>query len=116
MAARRARAAERAHAAHRRAHEPRSRRSGITGAYRSVRTRTGGSRSWSIGRNLQVDYRWGGGDAERIRKDAAELLTSAPDVILASGNPSVAALQQATRSVPIVFSPFRFRCSAAPMR
>jgi putative ABC transport system substrate-binding protein len=59
---------------------------------------------WSIGRNLRIDYRWGAGDAERIRKDAAELLASSPEVILASGNPSVEALQQATRSVPIVFA------------
>jgi putative ABC transport system substrate-binding protein len=59
---------------------------------------------WTIGYNLRVGYHWGAGDAERIRKDAAELLASAPDVILASGNPSVAALQQVTRSVPIVFA------------
>ena len=59
---------------------------------------------WSIGRNLRIDYRWGAGDAERIRREAAELLAAAPDVVLASGNPSAAALQQATRSVPIVFA------------
>src|SRR5215831_13957577 len=59
---------------------------------------------WSIGRNLRIDYRWGAGDAERIRKEAAELLAAAPDVVLASGNPSAAALQQATRNVPIVFA------------
>jgi len=40
-----------------------------------------------------------------FRKYTAELVALAPDVILASGNPSVAALQQATRSVPIVFAP-----------
>jgi putative tryptophan/tyrosine transport system substrate-binding protein len=59
---------------------------------------------WTIGRNLRLDYRWGAGDAERIRKDAAELVALAPDVILSSGTPSVAAVQQATRSVPIVFA------------
>src|SRR5262245_57622857 len=59
---------------------------------------------WSIGRNLRIDYRWGAGDAERIRREAAELLAAAPDVVLASGNPSAAALQQATHSVPIVFA------------
>src|SRR5262249_22917444 len=59
---------------------------------------------WSIGRNLRIDYRWGAGDAERIGREAAELLAAAPDVVLASGNPSAAALQQATRSVPIVFA------------
>ena len=60
---------------------------------------------WSVGGNIRIDYRWGAGDAELFRKYAAELVALAPDVILASGNPSVAALQQATRSVPIVFAP-----------
>ena len=58
---------------------------------------------WTVGRNLRIDYRWPGGDAERIRKDAAELVALAPDVILSSATPTVAALQQATRTVPIVF-------------
>jgi putative ABC transport system substrate-binding protein len=58
---------------------------------------------WSIGRNVQIDYRWGAGDADRIRKFAAELIALAPDVILSAGSPSVAVLQQATRTVPIVF-------------
>jgi len=59
---------------------------------------------WSQGRNIQIDYRWGAADAELHRKFAAELVALAPDVLLASGNPSVAALQQTTRSVPIVFA------------
>jgi putative ABC transport system substrate-binding protein len=58
---------------------------------------------WTVGRNAQIDYRWGAGDADRIRKFAAELVALAPDVILSTGSPSVAALQQATRTVPIVF-------------
>jgi putative tryptophan/tyrosine transport system substrate-binding protein len=58
---------------------------------------------WTVGRNVQIDYRWGAGDADRIRKLAAELVELAPDVILSAGSPSVAALQQATRTVPIVF-------------
>jgi ABC-type uncharacterized transport system substrate-binding protein len=58
---------------------------------------------WTVGRNVQIDYRWGAGDADRIRKFAAELIVLAPDVILSAGSPSVAALQQATRIVPIVF-------------
>ena len=58
---------------------------------------------WTVGRNVQIDYRWGAGNADRIRKFAAELVALAPDVILSAGSPSVAALQQATRSVPIVF-------------
>src|SRR5262245_15872137 len=58
---------------------------------------------WTVGGNVQIDYRWGAGDPERIRKLAAELVALAPDVILSAGSPSVAALQQATRTVPIVF-------------
>jgi putative tryptophan/tyrosine transport system substrate-binding protein len=58
---------------------------------------------WTVGRNVQIDYRWGAGDADRIRKFAAELVALAPDIILSTGSSSVAALQQATRSVPIVF-------------
>ena len=55
------------------------------------------------GRNVQIDYRWGGGDAERIRKHAAELVALAPDVILANGTLGRRPLQQATRTVPVVF-------------
>ena len=58
---------------------------------------------WTDGRNLRIDYRWGAGDAERIRGEAAELVALAPDVILCSGSPSVAALQRATDRVPVVF-------------
>jgi putative ABC transport system substrate-binding protein len=58
---------------------------------------------WTVGRNVQIDYRWGAGDADRIRKLAAELVELAPEVIMSAGSPSVAALQQATRTVPIVF-------------
>jgi putative tryptophan/tyrosine transport system substrate-binding protein len=59
---------------------------------------------WTDGRNLQIDIRWGGGDAELIRKSAAELAALAPDVIFATGSASVAAMLQATRTVPIVFA------------
>jgi putative ABC transport system substrate-binding protein len=59
---------------------------------------------WTHGRNARIEYRWAVGDAERIRKQAEELGTLAPDVILASGVPVVTALFQATRSVPIVFA------------
>jgi putative tryptophan/tyrosine transport system substrate-binding protein len=58
---------------------------------------------WTVGHNVRIDYRWGGDDAERIRRGAAELVALGSDVILASATPSVAALQQATRTVPIVF-------------
>jgi putative ABC transport system substrate-binding protein len=58
---------------------------------------------WSDGRNVRIDVRWGANDVERCRKYAAELVALAPDVILAGGTVSVAALQNVTRAVPIVF-------------
>jgi putative tryptophan/tyrosine transport system substrate-binding protein len=57
---------------------------------------------WSIGRNVQIDTRWAVTNAD-IRKHAAELVTLAPDVILAHGSNTVGALLVATRTVPIVF-------------
>jgi len=57
---------------------------------------------WSIGRNVVIDTRWGTTNAE-IRKQAAELVALSPDVILAHGTNTVAALQQVTRTVPVVF-------------
>jgi putative ABC transport system substrate-binding protein len=60
-------------------------------------------RGWSDGRNMRVEYRWGLGDLDRLRKYAAELVALAPDVILAAGAPAVMSLQQSSRSVPIVF-------------
>jgi ABC-type uncharacterized transport system substrate-binding protein len=59
---------------------------------------------WTDGGNLRVDIRWGGGNAEDIRKYAAELVALAPDVILAPASPVVGSLLQATRTVPIVFT------------
>ena len=56
---------------------------------------------WIDGRNLQIEYRWETGD---IRKAAMELVALSPDVILASTTPALAALQPATRTVPIVFA------------
>jgi ABC-type uncharacterized transport system substrate-binding protein len=58
---------------------------------------------WTIGRNLQIDIRWGENNEDLDRKYATELVALAPDVILASGTPSVGALQRVTRIVPIVF-------------
>ena len=58
---------------------------------------------WTVGRNLRIDYRWTGGDAERVRKYAAELVALAPDVILAAGGSHVGPLQRATHTIPIVF-------------
>jgi len=58
---------------------------------------------WTDGRNVRIDYRFGAGDNNRIRKYVAELVALAPDVILANASPSVAPLLQATRNLPIVF-------------
>jgi putative ABC transport system substrate-binding protein len=58
---------------------------------------------WTDGRNVKIDYRWPAGDADKARKYAAELVTLAPDVILAFSAASLTPLLQATRTVPIVF-------------
>ena len=58
---------------------------------------------WTVGRDLQIDYRWPGGDAAPIRRDAAELIALAPDVLLAVGSSTTGPLQQATHTIPIVF-------------
>jgi len=60
-------------------------------------------RGWSEGHNLHVDAHWPAGDPEATRKNAAELVATTPDVILATASPVVGALQQASRTVPIVF-------------
>jgi putative ABC transport system substrate-binding protein len=58
---------------------------------------------WTVEQNLRIEHRWAAGDAERIRRYAAELIALAPDVVLATSNITVAPLLQATRTVPIVF-------------
>jgi putative ABC transport system substrate-binding protein len=60
--------------------------------------------AWTVGGNARIDIRWGAGDAGRHRTFARELIALAPDVILAGGSLAVAALQQATRTVSIVFA------------
>jgi putative ABC transport system substrate-binding protein len=59
---------------------------------------------WTVGRNLRIDFRWGtGGDIDRLRAYAAELVALAPDVILAVGTTVMVQMQQATRTLPMVF-------------
>jgi putative ABC transport system substrate-binding protein len=58
---------------------------------------------WSIGRNLQIDLRWGEDALDPEAKYAAELVALAPDIIFASGTLSVAAVKRLTRTIPIVF-------------
>src|SRR6516165_3297280 len=59
---------------------------------------------WTDGRNVQVDTRFGQGDADRTRKCAAELVGLAPDVILSTGAAATEQLIKTTRTVPIVFA------------
>jgi putative ABC transport system substrate-binding protein len=58
---------------------------------------------WEVGRNVQIDTRWGTGDTERFRKYAAELVALAPDVLVGTAASIVRDLQQASRIIPIVF-------------
>jgi putative ABC transport system substrate-binding protein len=58
---------------------------------------------WVVGRNVQIDFQWGFGDADWLRSAAAQLLRLAPVVILANGTPAAKAMQQATRTVPVIF-------------
>jgi putative ABC transport system substrate-binding protein len=59
---------------------------------------------WAVGSNLQIDIRWSGGDVARLRKNAADLVALGPDVLVAGVGPTTGTLQQATRTVPIVFA------------
>jgi putative ABC transport system substrate-binding protein len=59
---------------------------------------------WTDGRNVRIEYRWDAGDAERTRALAAELVRSAPDVIVVMAGPALAELQMLTGTIPIVFT------------
>ena len=59
---------------------------------------------WIEGRNIHIEYRWAILDADRIRSDAADLVALNLEVIVTTGAPSLAALLQITRSIPIVFT------------
>jgi putative ABC transport system substrate-binding protein len=59
---------------------------------------------WTVGDNVQIEYRWSGGSEDDTRKYAAELAALAPDVIFTSGSAGMGPLQRATRTVPIVFA------------
>jgi putative ABC transport system substrate-binding protein len=59
---------------------------------------------WIEGHNVRFEYRWGAGNADRIRNYAVELVALAPDVVFADASVTVAALLQATRTLPIVFA------------
>ena len=59
---------------------------------------------WTVGQYVRIDYRWGPGNAETMRKYATELVALAPDVILAVTSVALAPLLEASRIVPIVFA------------
>jgi putative tryptophan/tyrosine transport system substrate-binding protein len=74
------------------------------GQHRATALREGLQKlGWVVGRNLQIDFQWGFGDADWIRSAAERLLRLAPDVILANGTPAARTMQQASRTVPVVF-------------
>ena len=59
---------------------------------------------WTVGRNIQIDYRWSAGNVEETRKHALELVALAPEVIFAPGSTAMGPLSQTTRSIPLVFA------------
>src|SRR5215475_14102478 len=73
-------------------------------AYFSAFTQALAHLSWTDGRNVRMDLRWGGGDINRIRALAQELVGLRPDIILASSAVATAALQRETRTIPVVFA------------
>jgi putative tryptophan/tyrosine transport system substrate-binding protein len=59
---------------------------------------------WMAGQNVQIESRWAGGDLDRLKAQAAELVRLKPDVLVAGATVSLVALQEATRDIPIVFA------------
>jgi putative ABC transport system substrate-binding protein len=59
---------------------------------------------WTFGENVRLEYHWGAGNADAMRKQAAELVAHAPEVILAHSSAAVEALRQESRTIPIVFT------------
>src|SRR5215468_6931362 len=58
---------------------------------------------WTFGRNMRIEYRWNAGDFDLYRRYAMELIELAPDIVVVNGHPATVAVQQTTRTVPIVF-------------
>jgi putative tryptophan/tyrosine transport system substrate-binding protein len=58
---------------------------------------------WKVGGNLQINFHWGTGNADWVRSAVVEILSQAPDVMLANGDAAIKAAQQSTRSVPVIF-------------
>jgi putative ABC transport system substrate-binding protein len=69
----------------------------------SAFTQANADMGWVDGRNVRMDLRWAGGDINRIRALAHELVGLQPDIIVTNGTPATAAVQRETRTIPIVF-------------
>jgi ABC-type uncharacterized transport system substrate-binding protein len=67
-------------------------------------TRALQQRGWVQGQNLRIDYRWDASSGAALRRNAEELVALAPDVLLTAGSPMTVALQQATHTIPIIFT------------
>jgi putative ABC transport system substrate-binding protein len=70
----------------------------------SAFTQALGDLGWTVGRNVRMDLRWAGGDINRFRALAQELVGLQPDIIVTTGTPATVAFQRETRTIPIVFS------------
>ena len=75
-----------------------------TNAYLSAFTQAIAGLGWTEGRNVRMDLRWGGGDINRIRAFAKELVGLQPDIILTRGTSATLAVQPKTQTIPIVFA------------
>jgi putative ABC transport system substrate-binding protein len=76
----------------------------VAKTYASAFTQALADLGWTVGRNVRVDLRGGGGDINRIQALAQELVGLQPDIIVTSSLPATAAVQRETRTIPIVFA------------
>ena len=61
-------------------------------------------RNWTVGRNLQIDYRWSNGNSDKLQADAIELAALNPDIVFATSGVSILPLQQANPNIPLIFA------------
>ena len=73
-------------------------------SYISAFTQALADLGWTDRRNVRIELRWGGGDTNRIRASAQELVGQQPDIIVTNGTPATVAVQRETRTIPIVFA------------
>jgi putative ABC transport system substrate-binding protein len=76
----------------------------VAKTYRSAFTQALADLGWTDGRNVRMDLRWYGGDINRVRALAQELVGLQPDIIVTNNTPPTIALQRETQTIPIVFS------------